>query len=103
MGNPDQIAALASCQNNEAVVCLPTLTIWTCAPRSGEGGNCVFDGNCLDGLYCPDTARLTEMCQARKPVAADCNGANECQTFICLDGGCVDATVDNAYCLQRLQ
>ena len=101
-GDPEQIAALASCQNSATTVCLPAVGVWTCTARAGEGGSCVFDGNCQDNFYCADSGFLSDACTQRNPTGTACTAANECQTFICKGGSCADATAANACCLQDL-
>jgi hypothetical protein len=100
--------SLASCQNPDTTACLPeglTGLQWDCAPRSGDGGPCLTDLNCNDGLYCDnfvDPPALTgATCVTRKQTGAGCQHGQECASLTCRGGSCVDATKETAYCLAQ--
>ena len=101
--DPDQLAALASCTDGAHVVCLPALGPWICTQRAAAGGNCIFDGNCQDGLYCADSGFVNDVCTKRKADGDTCTSANQCSSYICKGGKCAEPTGENAYCLAALQ
>jgi len=114
---------LAACSNADTTACLPhQISIsyptgkWTCAPLSKLGENCFTDLNCdqtadPNGVYCTNDINApivsdTWKCTARKETGASCQSSNQCLTLLCTRGAtsknpgvCLDATVDNAYCI----
>ena len=97
-------ANLASCENPDAVSCLPmNNTSWVCAPRGDVGGTCVTDANCIPGLYCPQkdylNPALDSNCADRLADGSPCISNNECKSYACKSGSCAALDVDAAYCL----
>lgn len=95
-------AALASCAEPETYACMykTLLDPWTCEPRSSEGGQCVTDNNCVDGLYCVvQTPGIAGACKPRKEVGESCVAPTECASLFCKKSKCVAADQQSAYCL----
>lgn len=95
-------AALASCKNSATTACLPVEEgSWTCTARAAADGACFTDLNCVEGLYCDNSAGLfMGVCAATKAAGADCSAPNECSSFLCVNDVCADTNdVQAAYCL----
>ncbi|HTU57405.1 MAG TPA: Dickkopf N-terminal cysteine-rich domain-containing protein, partial [Polyangiales bacterium] len=101
--DPVQVgAALVACAQPETHACVyaTLLDPWTCEPRSAEGGVCVTDNNCIDGLYCfVQTPGIAGMCKQRKAVGESCASPTECSSLFCKKSKCVEADQQAAYCL----
>lgn len=101
--DPVQVgAALVACAQPETHACVyaTLLDPWTCEPRSGEGGTCVTDNNCTDGLYClVPTPGIAGSCKQRKAVGESCASPTECASLFCKKSLCVEADQQAAYCL----
>lgn len=96
-------AYLLSCTSLETHACFPKLTSWSCAPREGEGGACFTDLNCLEDLFCTNTAVRDirgGTCSTRKADGAPCEVLGECSSLACKDGTCAPRTKQNVFCLQ---
>lgn len=105
MGAAAAAPYLAACLNPVEVMCLPQLFGgWSCTERGGVGAECFTDLNCLDGLYCPQDDYLDpefgSSCRTRLALGSNCAAGNECASFACKDGICVESTSQSAYCLQ---
>ena len=99
-------ASLVSCIGTATHGCMPAdlmeqRLFWRCEPRSSVGGDCFFDGNCSDGLFCdnPGFAASTARCKARITDGGSCGQPHECESLMCKGGTCVGADVQAAYCL----
>jgi hypothetical protein len=116
-------AHLASCMNAATTACLPHQpTIqnfnppWICTALSPLGANCFTDVNCdpsvsTGGAYCDNDISNPIIsdnwkCTARKATGESCQSGNQCQSLACTKGAtsknpgvCLDATRDNAYCI----
>ncbi len=101
--------AVASCGNSAACQgSAIAATPWTCGPRLNEGGRCLADPSCADGLFCADPpvppGNVTlGTCTTRKPTSEPptaCSRATECQSLFCVGGLCVGPSVEAAYCLK---
>jgi len=64
----------------------------TCRPYPGRGGDCADSwGACADGYYCdPDST-----CQAQLTGGADCDQDEQCPSYDCQDGTCVEEEPDD--------
>lgn len=100
---PAQAAALASCTNLETNACLPMSLLgdWTCAAKSGSGGNCITDDNCQMGMYCrnPNMQPLGK-CAQRLTLGATCTNGTDCASLYCKSGKCVAPEQQVAFCLK---
>lgn len=94
-------AAVIACSDAESVACLPMTLLgdWTCASKQAEGASCLTDENCESGNYCanPDQNPLGT-CAPTLPLMAACSSASQCQSSACVDGACVELSVESAYC-----
>jgi hypothetical protein len=101
--DPVQVgAALVACAQPETHACVyaTVLDPWTCQPRSADGGVCVTDNNCIDGLYCyVQTPGIAGLCKTRKAVGDACASPTECSSLFCKKSKCVEADQQAAYCL----
>jgi hypothetical protein len=101
--DPTSIAsALVSCRDPEHSACMYTNPFddWTCTPRAADGGACLTDNNCQEGLYCVlPTLAVNGSCTSRKEVDASCNEPRECKSLFCKKSKCVAADQQAAYCL----
>ncbi len=97
-------AALASCNDLATQACLPrNITLWSCAPKNGVGGNCFSDVNCTAGLYCDNPKfKLTgTTCKTRKADGTACVNPNECASLFCKKSVCAPTSQQAAFCLQN--
>ena len=101
--DPVQVAAaLVACAQPETYACMyaSVLDPWTCEPRSAEGGACVTDNNCVDGLYCVvKTPGIAGTCMPRKAPGESCVNPTECASLFCKKSVCVETSQQAAYCL----
>lgn len=100
---PTQAAALASCTDLAQHACLPTSLLgdWTCAAKSGNGGNCVTEDNCQTGMFCRTTnMALLGKCMQRLELGASCANGTECASLYCKGAKCVAAEQQVAFCLK---
>lgn len=95
------IGAFFACRD-EALTCRFSATNWTCSARVPEGQACTTPFDCAEGLYCEGLDRLGT-CRPRRPDGRPCidideNGADECESGICLAGSCTSPTAQELYC-----
>jgi hypothetical protein len=103
-------AALASCKDPATRACAfsgeaaPPIapTTATCAARAGVGAKCFVETNCLEELYCDNTAMTYSggTCAMRKELGATCVRSFECKSGFCDHTGdtCGPPDVQRAYC-----
>ncbi len=100
-------AALASCTGLDTNSCEPSVIAnvpagkWTCTAKHPAGGICVVDTNCSEGLFCDNPKMVIGKCAARKAPNTPCVNPNECASFFCKGGKCVESGVQPAYCLKN--
>lgn len=98
-------AAIASCGSVNA--CLGTsigITAWKCGARLNEGGRCLVDPSCRDGLFCDPLPSANDptlgTCMTRRGETAPCTRATECASLFCIGGHCAPPSVEAAYCIK---
>lgn len=95
------IAAFFACVDEE-LACRFSATNWTCSARVSEGEACTSFFDCDEGLFCEGLDGLG-ICRARRADGRlcndmDANGADECQSGVCLRGSCITPTAQELYC-----
>lgn len=96
-------AAFFRCQGE--LTCMGgNFTPWTCQERSSQGGQCVIDVNCQQGsgLACDtslDMPSTDGSCVSLLPMGGACDRGTQCESSVCIDGQCAEATANNVYCL----
>lgn len=100
------VGAAFSCLVASGLTCVPggeepstgTPLLWSCKARSGVGGKCYTDFNCIDGLRCAEPETFSE-CTNRKALNETCTYPLECESLFCEGNLCVAPSVEAAYCL----
>lgn len=74
----------------EGLWCDSLFDIGTCRPRSGPGGQCFHDDDCLDPWTCLPITGLPDLgfCGVRRPVGGTCDSPRDCETIHCSDDTC---------------